>query len=83
MAASAKRSRGRPRKRETKFSRWIDASEMTRDEVADALEINRTHVDKLCRGAGRPGLALALAIEKLTRGAIAAGDWVSTRAERD
>jgi hypothetical protein len=82
MAKAAKRSRGRPRKRETKFSRWIDASGMTRDEVADALDINRTHVDKLCRGAGRPGLALALAIEKLTRGAITAGEWVDARVER-
>lgn len=81
--AAAKRSPGRPRKRETKFSRWIDASGMTRDDVAAALGINRTHLDKVCRGARRPGLRLALGIEKLTGGAIAASDWLHVRIERD
>ncbi len=81
--AAAKRARGRPRKRETKFSRWIDASGMNRDEVAAALGINRTHLDKVCRGARRPGLGLALGIEKLTRGAIPASDWLQVRIERD
>jgi hypothetical protein len=81
MASAAKRSRGRPRKRETKLSRWIDGSGMTRSDVADALEINRTHLDKLCRGTRRPGLALALSIEKLTRGAIPAAEWVEARLE--
>lgn len=80
---AAKRAPGRPRKRETKFSRWIDASEMTRDDVAVALGINRTHLDKVCRGARRPGLALALGIEKLTQGAIPAADWLNVRIERD
>lgn len=83
MASAAKRPAGRPRKRETPFSRWIDGSGMSRDEVASELGINRTHLDKVCRGARRPGLALALGIEKLTGGAIPASDWLSVRIERD
>ena len=80
-AMAVKRSPGRPRKRETKFSRWIDASRMTRDEVAVALDVNRTHLDKVCRGGCRPGLALALQIEKLTQGAIPAAEWLNVRIE--
>ncbi|MBK7583137.1 MAG: hypothetical protein IPI67_23430 [Myxococcales bacterium] len=56
---------------------------MTRDDVAVALGINRTHLDKVCRGARRPGLALALGIEKLTQSAIPAGEWLKVRIERD
>jgi hypothetical protein len=55
---------------------------MTRDQVAAELEINRTHLDKLCRGARRPGLAIALGIEKLTRGEIPAEHWVHARVQR-
>jgi DNA-binding XRE family transcriptional regulator len=55
---------------------------MTRDQFAAELDINRTHLDKLCRGARRPGLALALAIEKLTRGEIPAEQWVRARVLR-
>ncbi len=56
---------------------------MTRDEAAEKLAVNRTHLDILCRGDGRPGLALALAIEKLTDGAIPAADWVQVRIRKD
>jgi DNA-binding XRE family transcriptional regulator len=83
MAAAPKRSPGRPRKEETKLSRWIDASGMTRDEAAEKLAINRTHLDMLCRGSRRPGLTLAVAIERLTNGAISAADWVSIGNQKD
>lgn len=83
MAAAAKRSPGRPRKKETKLSRWIDASGMTRDEAAEKLAINRTHLDMLCRGSRRPGLTLAVEIEKLTKGAIPAAEWVSVGDQKE
>jgi len=79
----AKRGRGRPRKRETSLSRWIDASGMTRDELAAELGIARTHLDKLCRAATRPSLLLAAEIEKLTRGAVRAAEWAEVRVYRD
>jgi len=71
-----KRPRGRPRKTETKLSRWIDAQGLLRDKVAVQLGIGRTYLDKLCRGKSRPSLELAVEIEKLTRGAIPASDWL-------
>jgi DNA-binding XRE family transcriptional regulator len=83
MAAASKRSPGRPRKGETKLSHWIDASGMTRDEAAEKLAINRTHLDMLCRGSRRPGLTLAVAIEKLTKGAIPAAAWVNIAEMKD
>ena len=78
--AQAKRSPGRPRKRENHLARWIDASGKTRDQVAAELGVNRTYLDMLCRGARRPGLPLAVAIEKLTRGAIPPSEWLTGRA---
>jgi DNA-binding XRE family transcriptional regulator len=83
MATATKRSPGRPRKRETKLSQWIDASEMTREEAAEKLGVNRTHLDMLCRGARKPGLALALAIENLTNGAIPPASWVGSAESED
>lgn len=82
MTRAAKRSRGRPRKRETKLSRWIDASGMTRDEVAARLGVARQHVDRLCRAENRPSLTLAAEIEKLTRGAVRAVDWATIEIDR-
>lgn len=76
MPRAVKRPRGRPRKQETKLSRWIDASGMSRDEVALKLGVARTYLDKLCRGQHRAGLDVALRLEKLTRGAIPVSDWV-------
>jgi hypothetical protein len=58
------------------LSRWLDAAGMTRDQAADQLSINRNYLDMLCRGARRPGLSLAVAIEKLTKGAVPATGWV-------
>jgi DNA-binding XRE family transcriptional regulator len=71
------RSRGRPRNRQTKLSSWIDEKGLTRDVVAARLGIGRTYLDKLCRGASRPSLELALQIERLTSGAVVASEWLS------
>jgi plasmid maintenance system antidote protein VapI len=71
----ARKRRGRPRKRETPLSRWIDRAGKTRDEVAERLVITRTHLDRLCNAARRPSLELALEIEKLTDGEVPASVW--------
>lgn len=68
---------GRPRKQETPLSRWLDRTGKSRQELADELGIARSHVDRLCRGDRRPSLELALDIEKLTDGAVAASEWAS------
>jgi transcriptional regulator with XRE-family HTH domain len=76
MGRAQKNIRGRPRSSETKLSKWIDAQDLTRDQVATKLSVGRTYLDKLCRGASRPSLELAIEIEKLTRGAIPASEWL-------
>ena len=53
----------------------MDAAGMTRAELAERLGISRPHVDFICRGARRPSLELALAIEKLSGGAVPAAGW--------
>jgi DNA-binding XRE family transcriptional regulator len=68
---------GRPRKSETRLSRWLDSVGMTRDELAEHLDIHRTYVDKICRGVRRPSLELALAIEQLSRGSVPAASWMN------
>jgi hypothetical protein len=68
---------GRPRKRETPFSRWIDASGRSRDEIARRLRIKRPWLDKLCRLERRPSLDLAFDIEDLTSGKVPARSWRS------
>lgn len=52
--------------------------------MADKLGIARNYLDKLCREEARPSLELAVAIEKLTGGAVLAADWlrVLPRSER-
>ena len=76
MGAKAERRRGRPRKAQTKLSRWIDAQKLERGVVADRLGIARNYLDKLCREDARPSLELAIAIEELTGGGVPAANWL-------
>jgi DNA-binding transcriptional regulator YdaS (Cro superfamily) len=62
-------------KRKTPLADWIDASGKTRREVAEHLGLAETSLNRLCNGARRPGIELAFAIEKLTKGKIPAEFW--------
>ena len=77
MGPKKKTGRGRPRKRDTPLSRWIDEAGKSREEVAEELDVTRTHLDRLCRGDRWPSLELALAIETLTDGAVSAASWAA------
>ena len=77
MGSAQKRPRGRPRKKESKLSTWMDSQGLTRNVVAARLKIQRTYLDKLCRAESRPSLELAFEIEKLTRGSVPASDWLA------
>lgn len=79
MAPRAQRSVGRPRKRETKLSHWLDQAGMTREQAAGELGVTRQYLDRVCRGVNRPSLLLAVKIAKFTRGAIPVEDWVTSR----
>jgi hypothetical protein len=76
LGAKKERGRGRPRKRQTRLSRWIDAQKLERGVVAGRLGIARNYLDKLCREEARPSLELAVAIERLTDGGVPAADWL-------
>ena len=80
MVRKATRERGRPRKKETGLSRWLDSVGMDRYDLADRLGVGRAYIDKVCRGERRPSLELALEIEKLTKGAVSAGAWLAVPA---
>lgn len=73
---------GRPRKRETPLSRWIDQAGKTREEIAERLVITRTYLDRLCRAERRPSLPLAVEIEKLTDGAVPVEVWTRVPGHR-
>jgi DNA-binding XRE family transcriptional regulator len=82
VARQPQRPVGRPRKRETKLSRWLDHEGMTREDAAGELGVTRQYLDRVCRGANRPSLPLAVKIETFTRGAIPVEEWVTNRARR-
>ena len=65
----------KPAKRSTLLARWIDDSGESRETIAKRLDIPRTSLDRLCRGARRPGIELAFAIEKMTKGKVPAEYW--------
>jgi hypothetical protein len=61
---------GRPPVRQGKLGLWIEKAGKTRQDVADQLGISRRFLDHLCREYRRPGLDLAVKIERLTGGAV-------------
>jgi plasmid maintenance system antidote protein VapI len=69
---------GRPRKKESLLSRWLDATESSRDDFARKLGITRQHLDRLCRCDRRPSWELAARIEKLTDGVVNVGSWAKS-----
>ena len=76
MPPKKPRPRGRPRKANNKFGKWIDVQGMTRERVAAKLDVTRQYVDQLCRSVRRPDLELAMKIERLTGGDVGAGTWL-------
>jgi transcriptional regulator with XRE-family HTH domain len=82
VARRAQRPVGRPRKRETKLSRWLDQAGVSREQAAGELGVTRQYLDRVCRGVNRPSLPLAVKIEKFTRGAVPVEEWVTGRPQR-
>jgi transcriptional regulator with XRE-family HTH domain len=76
MVSNKPRGRGRPRASENALSKWIDGSGRTREQVAKALGVTKSSLDRYCRGERTPTLGAALAIEKVTGGAIRARSWL-------
>lgn len=78
MVSKKPRGRGRPRSTtQTPLAEWIDRSNRTREQVAKALGVTKASLDRYCRGERTPTLGAALAIERVTGGAIPARSWLS------
>lgn len=74
-------SGGRPRRRRHKrsvFSDWLesDACSMSVAELAEAAECSTVSIYGLRAGDFRPGLRLALALARISDGAVPADSWV-------
>lgn len=65
-----------------RFSAWLDISRRSRTSVGAELGVHPSFVFHLAAGRKRPGLKVAAAIERMTRGApdgaINAEDWLAT-----
>src|SRR5689334_14576325 len=87
--ASVARGPGRPPKVETALARWLElnaARGVDRAAFAKAVGLERTYLDKLCRGVRRPSLEAALdierATEKLAAPGVPASSWASVPAHK-
>jgi DNA-binding XRE family transcriptional regulator len=61
---------GRPSIRQGRFGIWLEDNQIDRERLADALGINRRHIDHIAREDRRPSLELALKLERLTGGYV-------------
>jgi transcriptional regulator with XRE-family HTH domain len=62
---------------------WRKANKITQSDLADRLGISQEFVSQIETGAGdrRPGLKLAVAIEKATGGDVPASLWIAGTAD--
>lgn len=66
----------RPRsKQEGSFARWLDASPLTADEIAERLHISTGYLFNLRVGNRKPGRDVAVAIEELSEGLVPVACW--------
>lgn len=80
MGAKTRRV-GRPTMKLSLLGKWIAEKGWSRDLLAKKLgKIPRQSVDRLCRGDRRPGLVLALLIEKVTDGQVPVSSWAKVPA---
>ena len=71
---------GRPVEKRSKLGEWVDANGWTRHQVAEALGIAFGTATRLCSGARRPSLEMAIQIEDLTNGAVSVRSWLAVPA---
>lgn len=71
---------GRPILKYGKLGTWVSAQGWNRQQLADKLGISLATASRLCSGLRRPGLELAIQIEKLTRGAVPVTCWTEVPA---
>lgn len=80
--ARKKARMGRPILKYGKLGTWVREQGWNRQQLADKLGISLATASRLCSALRRPGLELALQIEKLTRGAVPVSYWTEVPAYR-
>lgn len=65
-----------------KLSDWLKQEKMTQAQFAELIGSDQGHVSDLVRGKMRPRLENVVRIEKSTRGAVTAADWVEQKSKR-
>jgi len=59
----------------TQIQRYLSDTGMTQTELATLIGISRGHMSEITSGKKTPGLALAIAIERATNGAVPVMSW--------
>lgn len=59
-----------------KLTAYLGDTSTSQAKLADVLGISRSHMSLLVSGERKPGLDLAIAIERATNGAVPASFWV-------
>jgi DNA-binding phage protein len=62
----------------TLLARYFRKSKRSVSEFARAVEADRSQIYRCMRGERRPGLVLALRIERATAGAVPASSWAES-----
>ena len=62
----------------SQLAKFLADHAMRQSEFAEMMGISQASVSRLAKGTSRPGLELAVAIEKRTCGAVPASSWVSS-----
>lgn len=60
----------------SKLTTYLSETSISQAKLSDALGISRSHMSLLVSGERKPGLDLAVAIERATDGAVPASSWV-------
>ncbi|RHZ90423.1 hypothetical protein D1114_23325 [Cereibacter sphaeroides] len=63
----------------TQLRIYITQTQTKQSCLAEALGISRGYLSELVGGTKRPGLDLACAIERITKGAVPVACWVTSK----
>ena len=67
----------------TTLAEFVEASKETQAALAAKLRISRAYMSDLVNENRRPGLELAVRIERITEGKVPAGSWVPEEEQPD
>jgi DNA-binding transcriptional regulator YdaS (Cro superfamily) len=59
-----------------KLQLYLETNNVARRDFADLIGVDQSVLSRFCRSLARPGLDKAVAIERLTDGAVPASSWV-------